>query len=766
MVATKINGRAKPKGNNPHEKNVSAFDRGQDQKGYALKPFQLGNDLEPSRMDRVQHAITGKTMQSVLQSVGFATLTPVPGGRTEIELPYVDSWVIHACIRAFADAVRGLPVAIFQSGAKDAKPISDGDDVAKLFAAPVPGPNGGVTWSELVVSDVVHRKLSGETFWFLADMDGNPIAPAGATEIPLPTQIFSINGADVYDVRDPRTGLITSYWYVGTNNQNSPQFPPESIVHFADYNPYDPQRGLGSAEVALRPASVGFQAERYQEAVLRAGGPGAYLIYKKEQFSRPEERRMQQTIDEGIRQPDRIGGLQLLSGEVEIVPNPAKPNEMFTKDSQAWQRDVICSIFGVPPPVIGIYDRAIMHNITEAYRQFWINIKSYLDSVSEVLNAKFFPRLKEARARVYRIAFDYSGVGPLQQDESAKIKMAADIAAQAVGWSVNDVCRMLKVTADLPPGGEVAKPITEVSGTGSAKGDTGVGSDSAAATPSKTLPARVAPRFSAIERRSYVSSYHARVTSRHERRMGVETDRWLAKYEREQILKIRRFAETGEPQRTRAAAKEHTSLEEQIDAFLLLQKARWAKLLEEATADVIESAYLTAGADMANQLAVVSIPMTDVRVLSFLAQQEIKLTEGVTSTLANRVRMVLLERLAEPANIAGLQQALLKVLPELTEDLRRVFGTREARAATIARTEVNKATSNARILQMLEAGVRKIQWGSSEDDHVRATHQTYDGQERVIGEEFAPNLRWPDDERGPPEEVINCRCVPLPIVED
>jgi hypothetical protein len=35
-----------------------------------------------------------------------------------------------------------------------------------------------------------------------------------------------------------------------------------------------------------------------------------------------------------------------------------------------------------------------------------------------------------------------------------------------------------------------------------------------------------------------------------------------------------------------------------------------------------------------------------------------------------------------------------------------------------------------------------------------------------IGQPFANGLRWPHDPGGDPSEVINCRCITLPIFEE
>ena len=58
------------------------------------------------------------------------------------------------------------------------------------------------------------------------------------------------------------------------------------------------------------------------------------------------------------------------------------------------------------------------------------------------------------------------------------------------------------------------------------------------------------------------------------------------------------------------------------------------------------------------------------------------------------------------------------------------------------------------------------QWLSARDEDVRESHVSEDGHVVKIGEPFpTTGLQFPSDPGGPPEEVINCRCVVLPVVK-
>ena len=74
-----------------------------------------------------------------------------------------------------------------------------------------------------------------------------------------------------------------------------------------------------------------------------------------------------------------------------------------------------------------------------------------------------------------------------------------------------------------------------------------------------------------------------------------------------------------------------------------------------------------------------------------------------------------------------------------------------------------------RIDAMKQNGVVKHQWLSAGDELVRSEpfNHAIDGQTVAVGELFTTMLRWPldpDSSGSVPENLVNCRCLTLPIV--
>lgn len=393
-----------------------------------------------------------KSAESILGSFGFA-LTPKFAGGDELRFPYIESWVVHACLRVIAGAVEQVGFKIWDGPGEDATALPDTHPVVKLFKRP----NPWTSWSQLSEMGVIHRHLSGEDFWFMATKDGKPINGDKdayldpMVEIDLPVQIHSINGAVVRDDRN-QSGRVTT-WAYPTTVGNEQKFPVGSVLHFRNYDPLDPCRGIGPCEVASRQLSIAFQAERYGEATLRAGGPGAFVVYEHE-MSAALQKEFQEEMDQAMRNPASVGKMKILTGKPSVIPIPQSPKDMMSIEQLKWSRDVVASLNGVPLPIIGVLDMATYSNMKEAWEEFWLFRIAYMQTVEDIVNTSFFPRLKNPEYKNLRLGFDLSTVAALKSRDADLIKIASEILAKGAGLTFNELLDLVGCQAQHPPGGD------------------------------------------------------------------------------------------------------------------------------------------------------------------------------------------------------------------------------------------------------------------------------------------------------------------------
>jgi len=234
---------------------------------------------------------------------------------------------------------------------------------------------------------------------------------------------------------------------------------------------------------------------------------------------------------------------------------------------------------------------------------------------------------------------------------------------------------------------------------------------------------------------------------------------WLEDYEKAQLAKLRRIAN--------GSFRRLSIFDESINpeglttaawAAILLDAPKWAEKLDVAVQARLAEVFAEAMQDAASELGAGVVSSTDPTVIQRIATQRIGLVEGVNSVTERRVRDAIagvFTKLHPPGN---LRQVVQQALPELTEELRRVFGTKEARAATIAATETGKAQNQGKFTQYEASNVTKIRWRASNDKFTRPTHISANGLVRTMGELFPNGLRYPHDPNGSASEVINCRC--------
>lgn len=148
-------------------------------------------------------------------------------------------------------------------------------------------------------------------------------------------------------------------------------------------------------------------------------------------------------------------------------------------------------------------------------------------------------------------------------------------------------------------------------------------------------------------------------------------------------------------------------------------------------------------------------------VLEYARRRENKLS-GASDAVHGRITETL-----EEGIVAG------DTTEQLAARVRQAFNEiSHARSRTIAMTETSAAYGQGRQEAMRSAGIQYKRWLTSGNANVRASHAATNGQTVPIDEAFevppgsGVYLTHPGDPSGPPEEVINCHCVSIPVASE
>jgi hypothetical protein len=114
-------------------------------------------------------------------------------------------------------------------------------------------------------------------------------------------------------------------------------------------------------------------------------------------------------------------------------------------------------------------------------------------------------------------------------------------------------------------------------------------------------------------------------------------------------------------------------------------------------------------------------------------------------------------------------KTVVELAADIKEDITDVGEISSRHAMTIARTETQIISGDARYGAFQSAGIEFTQWVTSSDDKVRDSHMREGAGSPVpLGDPFpVTGLKFPGDtSTGELEEFINCRCVAIPVAPE
>ena len=672
------------------------------------------------------------------------------------ERPYAENVWVRAAVKAFSNGFSKLPLVFYDRDPEDADARIVETPLTKLFQRP----NRAMSQLEFFRAHVVNFKHDGEVYWFLMNAAGDPVATDDNGFITeMPEQILPLRGALV-DVLTDKSGFPEWYRYrrqrSGSKSKGEHvKFPAAAVIPFLDFDPYNMIRGLGDVKALIREVDLYFQAYRYLDAVVKNGGdPGGFIVYEERIGDAELDRRQGEADDEYAL--TNAGRFKVLDRGAKFVPNNTKPKDMQYPSLFAWQREAILTGIGVPPPVVGVLDNAIYNNIETARREMWVGPNGILtvnELTEDVMRNKLVWRLQ----RVQGVGdvwphFDTSKVQALSINREEKIERAATIASKGIGVSMNESLELQGIDGEFPKSGNLHL-VDQKFDVPKAEADA-LGLEPPPPPPPMIPPlkkegeeedddtnALLAPGLRAGKG---VGKTAVDETGVPDPKLAERVEAWLVAYEKAQIQRFKSFSKSGRADLT----KEQTDM-------LLLNNEEWIERLERMTRVPIRDIWKGALAFAQGQIGGPFLKVTDPAIVEMIATQVLQLSEGVTSSTAQRVRDAILRVLAG-AEDAPLREVIKELLPELTEELRRVFGSKDARANAIAITEHGRAQNQAAFEQMRESGVESHRWVNAGDDDVRKSHRI--SEVVLLGQEFPNGLRFPHDPLGPASEVINCRC--------
>lgn len=657
-----------------------------------------------------------------------------------VQFPYRQHPTVSIAISLIAEDAASVDRELYPSGERDEDSEIEDHPLLDLWDKP----NASMSGADLWISSYTCFKLWGECWWYYPGLrvgvNGGMKASRRST-------------GELY-LLDPNTITVKrvgdGYAYYQRVNGVDVQLETDFLTQFKRYNPYNPLRGLSQLDALALELNVDWNAASWNKAFFgdQNGVPTGLLKpavgsivpsadreeYLKQWNSRHSKRRGVGIMPPGWEWQD-IGGT---------------PKDMEFGKMREFSREQILAVFGVPPFMAGVLDKANYANAREQSANYWNGpITRLLTYFSDVINHDFMPKVGVTGIEVWP---DFEGINALVEDLGQKLTMASQMFA--MGFTK----RMINDRLDL------GMEVDELE-------DADIGYLPFNVVPVSQVLAPPAPVVAAPAPTEDVSGTPAKaffkgsVAGTHE---GRRANVWRSISVQTRDLETR-FE--------RAIRKHFHEIETEVQTYMASLKG-WNLRhgVEKAETSSVFDLQFAKGKlmKMVMPLYTASIDRGGVSVMSEIGTDVAfdKLSPMVSAKIAELTRKIIgiddtIEKQLRESLAEGLRAG--EGISQLSTRVSEVMDAARSRAATIARTETGSAFTAGRVEGMRQAGISKQEWLSARDSHVRDSHAPgtgVDGEVRAIDEAFSNGLRYPCDSSGRPEEVINCRCTVVPVVGD
>jgi HK97 family phage portal protein len=427
------------------------------------------------------------------------------------------------------------------------------------------------------------------------------------------------------------------------------------------------------------------------------------------------------------------GKMAWLNWDAKITILKQTEKDMDFIESRKYLRDTSNQHFSIPPELFGILENSNRSTIDAAYYLYTKNVlRKELKFIDDTLNIQLVPEFGKD------FILQHDNVVP--EDDEFKLKKASeglknggilvDEWRQANGWEAlpNGIGQILYTPLNMMPtklNGDVIVQPTTTAPPGAAPPET------------QTLPAEPP--------KSMKKSF----TIEQKERMWLILDKAATKNEQAFISNLKRYFQSEQDRIINSLEKSVKAIDPLLDwdkeneTLFKLLTSLWLASLK----DGFETANETFGFG-------VSFDVVNPTFIDWISEYGAEQVKGINDTTKEALRKTLAEGIDAGESI-----------PKLKDRVLGIMGTaKTSRAEMIAITETHNTTGVATQATYEAAGVKQKEWLTSIDGRERESHAILNGEVVDIDKEFSNGLMHPGDPSGPPEEVVRCRCVELPVL--
>ena len=348
-----------------------------------------------------------------------------------------NSWV-YACVRYRAVQVSS---AKFIAYTKDGKPLPDNHDLQQLLNEA----NAHWTFSSMIERAQQYLDVTGEAFIMKIKISGGE-RPEQET-----VALWTINPNDLTVFPDP-DGYISHFMFTGADGKTQ-RIETHEVIHIMYPNPDNVYRGMSPMEAAINVIDTDTRTIEWNRHLIdNTTGVGLVVKHKHKMSAESWQDAMKRLV-KGWRGAANAGTPMILDADADIVSTPGlTPKELDFAVTRGLNREEICAVYAVPPPLVGLYDKATLNNIKTARQIFW-------QETAMPLCQKWADILTMSMARefdsTYVIKPDLSHIQPVQEVKWERID--ATVKLVDMGMPFYQAADMMQLGAPRFAGDDVSR---------------------------------------------------------------------------------------------------------------------------------------------------------------------------------------------------------------------------------------------------------------------------------------------------------------------
>ncbi|MDA3839910.1 MAG: phage portal protein [Patescibacteria group bacterium] len=204
--------------------------------------------------------------------------------------------------------------------------------------------NPEMTKYNFIQLSVVYRDLLGASPWILSKTNKTDKTPSN----------IYIARPEYFKVKKDDNGNILGYTYeIGSYKK---EFEKEEVLFLKNYNPKNPDKGIGIIEAVRMTAQNDDYILQSNSNLLKNDARPSGFLEMEGNADAKMIKRLKKEFRKKYQGYENSHNVQLLEGGIKFKPVTIPPKDLDFIESRKMNRDEILSIFGVPKPVLGVFE--------------------------------------------------------------------------------------------------------------------------------------------------------------------------------------------------------------------------------------------------------------------------------------------------------------------------------------------------------------------------------------------------------------------------